>query len=323
MAPSGMKIVFFGTPEFAVASLDILVKNGYHVSAVVTAPDKPAGRGMALTPSAVKQYAVSRNLKVLQPENLRDEKFLQQLKSLEADLQIVVAFRFLPEVVWAMPALGTFNLHASLLPQYRGAAPVNRVIMNGEKETGLTTFFLQKEIDTGKIIFREKVAIGEDETAGELHDKLMLLGAELVLKTTAAIEKGDVPQVEQSQYFSPGTELKKAPKIFKEDCRIDWKKSAEEIFNHIRGLSPYPAAFTEFYAKNANSQLIKIFCSAKVVKAHSEEPGKIFSDDKTYLKIAAKNGFIALLEVQQAGKKKMRIDEFLRGFRTGDYIKAA
>lgn len=318
-----MKIIFFGTPEFAVASLDILVKNRYDVAAVVTAPDKPAGRGMALSLSAVKQYAVSRNLKVLQPENLRDENFLHELKSLKADLQVVVAFRFLPEVVWAMPPLGTFNLHASLLPQYRGAAPVHRAIMNGEKETGVTTFFLQKEIDTGKIIYREKTAIGESETAGELHDKLMLLGAELVLKTTAAIEKGNVPIMDQSQYFSPGDELKKAPKIFKEDCRIDWKKSAAEIFNHIRGLSPYPAAFTELHGNNGNSQLVKIFRSAKEMTAHPEEPGKIISDGKTCFKIAVKDGFIALLEVQLAGKKRMKIDEFLRGFRTGDYNRAA
>lgn len=317
-----MKIIFFGTPDFAVPSLDILVKHGYSVAAVVTAPDKPAGRGMLLSQSAVKQYATSKNLKVLQPLNLKDEKFLSELRSIGADLHIVVAFRFLPQAVWMMPPLGTFNLHASLLPQYRGAAPINRAIMNGEKETGLTTFFLQKEIDTGKIIFREKVTIGEDETAGELHDKLMMLGAELVLKTVKAIENGNVPQTDQSRFFISENELKKAPKIFKDDCRIDWKKTVQEIHNHIRGLSPYPAAFTEFYTEKGNSQSVKIFRAGKEFMASTGEPGKIASDDRTYLKIAAGDGFIILYEVQQAGKKRMKIDEFLRGFRISNYTKA-
>lgn len=315
-----IKIIFLGTPEFAVASLDILVKYGFDIVAVVTAPDKPAGRGMALSQSAIKQYALGKNLKILQPENLKEDKFLNQLEQLKADLQIVVAFRMLPEAVWMMSPLGTFNLHASLLPQYRGAAPINRAIMNGEKESGVTTFFLRKEMDTGNIIFREKVAIGENETAGELHDKLMMIGAGLVLKTARAIEIGDIPQIEQATYFNTEKELKKAPKIFKEDCRIDWKKSALEIHNLVRGLSPYPGAFAEFYMENKEPQAIKIFRSDYEIISHSEEPGKIFSNEKSYLKIAARDGFIFLHEVQQAGKKRMKIDEFLRGFSIRKFI---
>ena len=314
-----MKIIFFGTPEFAVTSLDILVKNRYEITAVVTTPDKPAGRNLLPHQSDVKKYALEKNLKILQPGNLKDENFLNELKSFKADLQIIVAFRMLPETVWAMPPLGTFNLHASLLPQYRGAAPINRAIMNGEKETGVTTFFLQKEIDTGKIIFREKVSVGENETAGELHDKMMNKGAELVLKTVKAIENGTYPSEPQSQLIKANEEIKKASKIFKEDCRINWKKSVTEIYNHIRGLSPYPAAFTEFLSENGTVQQIKIYSSSKEIIVHSYDTGKILSDEKTFLKIASGDGFVNLLEIQQAGKRKMRIDEFLRGFRINQY----
>src|SRR4051812_34554046 len=232
-----MKIVFMGTPDFAVESLDILVKNKYTIVGVITAPDKPAGRGQQLQQSAVKQYALANGLKTLQPEKLKDPDFLKELASLNADLQIVVAFRMLPEVVWNMPRLGTFNLHGSLLPQYRGAAPINRAVMNGEKETGVSTFFLQQEIDTGKIIFRESTPIGENETAGDVHDRLMEIGAALVLKTVKAIEKNEYPQVDQSELIASGEKEKHAPKIFKDDCRISWEKSLEQIHDHIRGLS--------------------------------------------------------------------------------------
>src|SRR5687767_874321 len=231
-----------GTPEFAVASLDILVKNNYPIAAVITAPDKPAGRGLEVQQSAVKKYAVLKNLNVLQPEKLKDPDFISRLKALNADLFIVVAFRMLPEAVWNMPELGTFNLHASLLPQYRGAAPINRAIMNGEKETGVTTFFLQQEIDAGDILFQEKISIGDTETAGELHDRMAELGAALVVKTVRAIEDDSTHPVPQPP---AGANLKTAPKIFKEDCRINWNKSANEIFNLIRGLSPFPGAFTD------------------------------------------------------------------------------
>lgn len=313
-----MKIVFFGTPEFAVASLDILVSNGNDVAAVVTAPDKPSGRGMALSRSSVKDYALAKGLEVLQPENLRDENFIARLKAIQAGLHIVVAFRMLPEIVWKMPQLGTFNLHASLLPQYRGAAPVNRVIMNGERETGITTFFLQKEIDTGMIIFREKVLIREDETAGELHDELMTRGAGLVLKTVQAIENGGVKMVDQSEFFQTESELKKAPKISKDDCRIDWKKTVDEIFNQVRGLSPYPAAFTGFRTESGELS-IKVFISEREKVPDPGEPGKIISDGRTFLKISCRDGFLMLKEIQQAGKKRMKIDEFLRGFRLNQY----
>lgn len=314
-----MKIVFLGTPEFAVPSLEILLSNGYDIAAVVTTPDKPAGRGMEISQSAVKRYAVHKNLKILQPENLLDENFLQQLKSMKADLFIVVAFRILPEEVFMMPSLGTFNLHASLLPQYRGAAPINRAIMNGEKESGVTTFFLKKDVDTGKIIFREKVLIGENETAGELHDKLMVVGAGMVLKTVRAIETGDVIQIDQKQLLIPGEPLKKAPKIFKNDCRINWNRTVKEISDFVRGLSPYPTAFTELCTENGDAQQLKIFTVNSENSLHPEEPGKIFSDEKNFIKIAAADGFIHLEEVQLSGKKRMNIIEFLRGFRISQY----
>jgi methionyl-tRNA formyltransferase len=303
-----------GTPDFAVASLHALVTHSYNIVGVVTAPDRPAGRGQQLQQSAVKQYALKHGLQVLQPEKLKDEHFLKELAALKADLQIVVAFRMLPEVVWKMPPLGTFNLHASLLPQYRGAAPINRAVMNGETETGVSTFFLQQEIDTGKVIFQEKVSIAENETAGEVHDKLMDIGANLVLKTVKAIEQKNYPQMDQSALMAVHTELKPAPKIFKEDCKINWSLSLDEIHNHIRGLSPYPAAFANLVAPEGHIYPVKLFISKKERESHGLPLKSILTDAKTYLKITVKGGYIAIEELQLAGKKKMKIHEFLRGF---------
>ncbi|TCS87751.1 methionyl-tRNA formyltransferase [Anseongella ginsenosidimutans] len=309
-----MRIVFMGTPEFAVPSLSILHENGYEIAAVVTAPDKPAGRGRQLRTSAVKDFALQQGITVLQPEKLKDPAFIARLKSLEADLFIVVAFRMLPEVIWQMPPLGTFNLHASLLPQYRGAAPINRAVMNGEKETGLTTFFLQQEIDTGHVLLQEKISIDENETAGELHDRLMETGARLVLQTVKAIEDGQAPSVPQDTLIRAeehaGRVLKEAPKLFKEDCRINWNNSLETTHNFIRGLSPYPTAFTELGGKS-----LKIFKSSMEKTEHTEPPGKFLSDDKTFLKVAVPGGFIHLEELQLEGKKRMEVREFLKGYR--------
>lgn len=310
-----MKIVFMGTPDFAVASLDILVKNGYDIAGVITAPDKPAGRGQQVQQSAVKKYAVEKGLKVLQPEKLKDPAFLEELRSLGADLQIVVAFRMLPEAVWSMPRLGTFNLHGSLLPRYRGAAPINWAVINGEKETGVTTFFLKHEIDTGDVIFREKVSIGEDETAGELHDKLMIIGAELVLKTVRAIESGSYQLTDQAQLDDT---VKHAPKIFKDDCRIDWSKTVNEIHDHVRGLSPYPAAWTEIQSPTGQVQSLKIFRTVKEQSTHAQQPGTLLSDGKKDIKIASPDGYIHVTDLQLAGKKRMGAEEFLRGCKLGD-----
>lgn len=297
-----------GTPDFAVASLNALFEAGYNIIGVVTAADKPAGRGQKLQESAVKKYAVEKGLKVLQPLKLKDPEFIEELKSLNADLQVVVAFRMLPEVVWDMPAKGTINLHGSLLPHYRGAAPINHAIINGEKESGVTTFFLKHEIDTGDVIFAEKVAIADDDTAGDLHDKLMATGAALLVKTVKAVEENNY--TEQPQPMS--AELKHAPKIFKEFCLIDWNQPVKTVYNLIRGLSPYPTAFTLL-----NGKSIKIF------KADYEETeigqetiaGDFITDGKTFLKFAARDGFILLLDVQYEGKKRMMVDEFLRGMR--------
>jgi len=308
-----LRIIFFGTPEFAVASLDILVKTGYTIVGIVTAPDKPAGRGLELKMSAVKEYARSKNLKVLQPENLRSEDFLNQLKELKPNLGIVVAFRKLPREVWSLPVLGTFNLHGSLLPHYRGAAPVNWAIINGEKESGVTTFFLNDEIDAGKIIFRAKENIREEDTAGDLYSRLMKDGADLTLKTVRAIESGTYTPEDQVLLLKPNEKIKLAPKIFKEDCRINWKKSVEEVYDFIRGLSPYPTAWTEL-KKEAETLSLKIFSTLKEKNEHAEEIGSVGTDGKTFAKIAVKNGYIHLLEIQLAGKKRMSIEEFLRGF---------
>ncbi len=311
---SDLRIVFMGTPDFAVESLKILLQNKYTIVGVITAPDKPAGRGQQIQQSAVKKYAVENGLHVLQPEKLKDKNFLTELLSLKADLQIVVAFRMLPEVVWNMPRLGSFNLHGSLLPQYRGAAPINWAVINGDTETGVTTFFLQHEIDTGKIIYQEQTPIGENETAGNIHDRLMMIGAKLVFKTLQAIEKGDYPQLEQSQLIAPTKEIKHAPKIFKDDCRIDWNKSLNKIHNLIRGLSPYPTAFTELVSPEGKMFSVKVFAAHKELDSNETKLKSIYTDSKTYLKIAVKNGYIHLDELQMAGKKRMKADEFLRGF---------
>jgi methionyl-tRNA formyltransferase len=300
------RLVFMGTPEFAVASLDALVKAGMNIIGVITAPDKAAGRGMQLQQSAVKQYAVEKGLHILQPEKLKAPEFLEELKALKADLQIVVAFRMLPEVVWNMPPMGTVNLHGSLLPQYRGAAPINWTIINGEKETGVTTFKLQQEIDTGNILLAEKITIGEDETAGELHDKMKDIGAALLVKTIIALSEGNLK--EQPQEYS--AESKHAPKIFTETCKIDWNKPVDIIYNLIRGLSPYPAAFTELDGKK-----LKIF-KAKKEKTVTKIPTESFeTDKKTFLKYAAADGYIHITELQLEGKKKITVEEFLRGYR--------
>ena len=298
-----------GTPEFAVASLDALIEAGCNIVGVVTAPDKPAGRGQKVSESAVKQYAVARNLKVLQPEKLKNEEFLSELKALNADLQVVVAFRMLPEVVWNMPPKGTINLHASLLPQYRGAAPINWVLINGERESGVTTFFLKHEIDTGHILFTEKVTLTGMETAGELHDRLMYKGAGLLVKTVKAVESGRYTENPQAQLIE-GMELKHAPKIFKEDCQIDWHQPAQKIYNLIRGLSPYPTSYTFLQDK-----LLKIFRAEFELTETNEKPGEFLSDGKTFLKAAAADGFVNFKEVQMEGKKRMGIEEFLRGVR--------
>ena len=298
-----------GTPEFAVASLDALIKAGCDIVAVVTAPDKPAGRGKKLTESAVKQYAVENGIKVLQPEKLKDPAFLEKLRSFKADLQVVVAFRMLPEVVWNMPSRGTINLHASLLPQYRGAAPINWVLINGEKESGVTTFFLSHEIDTGNVLFTEKVTLTGRETAGELHDRLMNKGAGLLVKTVKGIESGRYNVHLQSALLDgDGVELKHAPKIFKEDCLIDWLQSAESIYNKIRGLSPSPAAYTLL-----NDKILKVYRSEFESAEPGIQPGGFLTDNKTYLKFAAQDGYVYLTEVQLEGKKQMDIGAFLRG----------
>ena len=308
MTNRSLRIVFMGTPDFAVPSLDILIQNNYEVVGVVTATDKPAGRGNVIQQSAVKKYAVEKGLHILQPEKLKAPEFIEALKNLDANLFIVVAFRMLPEIVWQMPEFGTFNLHASLLPQYRGAAPINWAVINGEQETGATTFFLQHEIDTGNIIFQDKIAIEKEDNAGTVHDKLMLSGAQLVLKTVQAIEAGTAVGSPQSEVEI--SEIKHAPKIFKENCLIDWNKSALEIHNLIRGLSPYPTAFTYLDGK-----VLKIFKS-QTVRIKSQEiknNSDYVTDGKTFLYFKCANGYLDILELQLEGKKRMKIDEFLRG----------
>ena len=311
-----MRIVFMGTPDFAVESLKILVENNYNVIGVITMPDKPAGRGHKVQYSAVKQYALEQNLRLLQPEKLKDEAFLDELRTLRADLQIVVAFRMLPEVVWNMPKYGTFNLHASLLPQYRGAAPINWAIINGDKETGATTFFLTHEIDTGKIIQQERIAIAETDNAGIVHDRLMEMGARLVKKTVDMLIEGKIDAVDQAQFIHPDIELKAAPKIFKETCQIDLAWDVERVYNFIRGLSPYPAAWVEVkFPGQSEKTILKVFETEKEIAEHDLVTGTIVTDGKKYAKIALEDGFVNLKSVQVAGKKRMEIGELLRGMR--------
>jgi len=311
MQKNNLRIVFMGTPEFAVASVDALVNAGFTIVGVITAPDKPAGRGMKLQESAVKKYAVEKGLHILQPEKLKNPQFIEELRALQADVQVVVAFRMLPEVVWSMPPLGTINLHASLLPQYRGAAPINWAVINGEKETGATTFKLQHAIDTGNILLQEKIAIGEDETAGELHDEMKIIGANLLAKTMEQLADGTLAEMPQDGVAqTQQTELKHAPKIFTETCKIDWHKTAAEIHNLIRGLSPYPAAFCYL-----DEKMLKIFRSKKELSQHNFEPGTMHTDGKKYMKFACSDGFIYALEIQPEGKKRMGVEDFLRGYR--------
>ena len=311
-----LRIVFMGTPDFAVPSLDILLKNNYNIVGVITATDKLAGRGNKLTESAVKKYSIENNLNVLQPERLKNPAFIDELKALNANLFVVVAFRMLPEIVWQMPEFGTFNLHASLLPQYRGAAPINWAVMNGETETGATTFFLQHEIDTGNIILQDKIKINEDDNVGNVHDKLMTIGAELVLKTVQAIEENKVEQKSQISNLTSQIQLKHAPKIFKETCLIDWSKPAKEIYNFIRGLSPYPTAYTYL-----DDKVLKIFASQISQSNNSLDVNHQLStinyktDNKTYLSFKCADAYLDILELQLEGKKRMKIDEFLRGYK--------
>ena len=302
-----MRIIFMGTPDFAVASLNALIEAGQEVVAVVTAADKPAGRGQKFHASAVKQFAVSKNIPVLQPVNLKDPVFQDELKSYKADLQVVVAFRMLPESVWNMPPKGTINVHASLLPNYRGAAPINHAVINGEKKSGVTTFLLKHEIDTGNILFSTEVKIEEEDTAGDLHDNLMHAGAKLLIKTVNAIQNNEIKPIPQDSIKTG--ELKHAPKIFKEDCLINWNNNTVEIYNLIRGLSPYPTAFTYL-----DEKVLKIFKAEKEIVQHEIEPGKYISDGKSHLKFACQDGFIVLKEIQIEGKKRMLVSDFLRGY---------
>lgn len=297
-----------GTPDFAVASLSALLEAGENIVAVVTAPDKPAGRGQKLHQSAVKIFAEANNLPVLQPEKLKDTAFIETLRSFKADLQIVVAFRMLPEVVWNMPPLGTINVHASLLPQYRGAAPINHAIINGEKESGVTTFLLQHEIDTGNILLSESVAIDEKDNAGSLHDKLMKAGANTLIKTIQKLKSNTLRPIPQKDIIE--NQLKHAPKIFKDDCLIDWNSDIQTIYNKIRGLSPYPTAFTYL-----DKKALKIYEAEKEEKSNSLQPGRYETDGKSYLKFSGNDGLLSIKQLQIEGKKKMSVEEFLRGYR--------
>jgi methionyl-tRNA formyltransferase len=311
------RIVFMGTPEFSVPSLEALLTAGFHVAGVVTAPDKPSGRGLKLTPSPVKVFAVKHGLKVLQPVNLKSPEFLKELTDLQPDLQVVVAFRMLPEAVWKLPRLGTFNLHASLLPQYRGAAPINWSIINGDTETGITTFLLQHEIDTGAVLFRERTPIGPEETAGELHDRLMEMGSDLVVRTVTALVSGKAQPVSQENIMEVGTVLRPAPKLNRDNIRIDWNKPATQVHNLIRGLSPYPAAYTLLHGNPEDAPLqFKIIRARPVaeVSATAIAPGTLIADRST-LRVATADGLLDILELQPAGKPRMSVKDFLNGFR--------
>ena len=320
MKKEELRIVYMGTPDFAVESLRALVEGGYNVVGVVTMPDKPMGRhGSVLQPSPVKKYALEKGLTVLQPEKLKDETFLDELRALKADLQIVVAFRMLPEVVWNMPPMGTFNLHASLLPQYRGAAPINWAVINGETETGITTFFLKHEIDTGKIIQQVRVPIHETDNVEDVHDRLMLLGGQLVTETVDNILAGTIQPIDQSELVGADVELKPAPKIFHETCQINWNQPMKKVYDFIRGLSPYPAAWSVFEDAKGKKQSVKIFSTSMVERVFTAselmpKPGEMLTDGKTYLHVMCQNGLLSINELQMAGKKRMPIADFLRGF---------
>lgn len=319
MEKKDLRIVYMGTPDFAVEPLRRLVEGGYNVAGVITMPDKPAGRGHQIQYSPVKQYALEHNLPLLQPEKLKDEAFVEALRTWKADLQIVVAFRMLPEVVWDMPRLGTFNLHASLLPQYRGAAPINWAVINGDTETGITTFFLQHEIDTGNVIQQERVPIADTDNVEVVHDKLMMLGGQLVMETVDAILAGTVKPIPQEDMAVVG-QLHPAPKIFKETCRIDWNQPGKKVYDFIRGLSPYPAAWSELVDKEGQTTVVKIFETEKLPATHSYETGTVLTDGKSYLRVAVPGGFIGILALQLPGKKRLKTEELLRGFRLqGEY----
>lgn len=309
-----LRIVFMGTPDFAVSTLKALLENNLNIVVVVTAQDKPSGRGRKVSSSAVKQFAIQHKLPVLQPDKLKSEEFISQLKSYQPNLFIVVAFRMLPESVFTIPKLGTINLHASLLPQYRGAAPINHVIMNGEKETGVTTFFIEKQIDTGSIIFQEATSIYQDDTAGSLHDRLMAFGAKLVLKTIKALQEGNIDSIKQERLIEKNQVLKKAPKIFKENCRVDWQKEVEKVYNFIRGLSPYPGAYTFIISPEGKFYQLKIFNSGIEKTDQTNIPGKIITDQSSFLHITTPDGILSLKEIQLAGKKRMTTEAFLKGF---------
>ena len=319
MKKEDLRSVYMGTPDFAVESLRCLVEGGYNVVGVITMPDKPAGRGHKLQFSPVKQYALEHNLPLLQPEKLKDEAFLEALRAWKADLQIVVAFRMLPEVVWNMPRLGTFNLHASLLPQYRGAAPINWAVINGDTETGITTFFLKHEIDTGEVIQQVKVPIAETDNVGTVHDKLMLLGGKLVTETVDAILADEVKTIPQEEMAVVG-ELRPAPKIFKETCRIDWNQPVKRVYDFVRGLSPYPAAWTELCMPDGQRLVLKVFETDKILENHNQHPGTVQTDGKKILRVAATDGWIDIRALQLPGKKRLKTEELLRGFRLADGI---
>ena len=311
MNPKDTRIVFMGTPPFAVASLDALVKAGFSIVSVVTAPDKPAGRGLQLQQSAVKKYAVENNLPVLQPTKLKDPEFVEALKKLDAHLFVVVAFRMLPEVVWDMPPMGTINVHGSLLPSYRGAAPINWAVINGEKETGVTTFKLKAAIDTGNILLQDKLPISESDTAGTIHDKMMVLGANLLVTTLTGLINNTLVEKDQEAIINEDPSLlKHAPKIFTETCTIDWAQDTTSIYNLIRGLSPFPGALTKL-----DHKILKIFESTKEICSHANKIGSVSSDGKTYLKFASADGYIHLLDLQLEGKKRMQVADFLRGYK--------
>jgi methionyl-tRNA formyltransferase len=311
MNPKDTRIVFMGTPPFAVASLDALVKAGFNIVSVVTAPDKPAGRGLQLQQSAVKKYAVENNLPVLQPTKLKDPEFTEALKVLDAQLFVVVAFRMLPEIVWNMPPMGTINVHGSLLPSYRGAAPINWAVINGEKETGVTTFKLKAAIDTGNILLQDKLQISESDTAGTIHDKMMVLGANLLVTTLTGLINNTLDEKDQEAIINEDPSLlKHAPKIFTETCTVDWHNTADSIFNLIRGLSPFPGALTKL-----DDKILKIFESTKEISSHANKIGSVSTDSKTYLKFACADGYIHVLDLQLEGKKRMKVADFLRGYK--------
>lgn len=309
-----LRIVFMGTPDFAVPSLEAIIHEGYTVAGVITAPDSPSGRGRKLKYSPVKDCAIKHNLTVLQPEKLKRPEFLKQLGSLKADLQIVVAFRMLPQEVWDMPRLGSINLHGSLLPQYRGAAPLNHAIINGEKSTGLTTFFLDKEIDTGRILLRKEIPIYEEDTFGSLHDRMMVEGASLLIETIERLRTEQLASVVQDTLIDSTTQLKRAPKIFKGDCAIDWQQSVADIYNFVRGLDPFPGAFTHLLSPEGIAYYIKVYRTKKEIVAHRNALGSLETDKRSYLKVAVKDGYVYLTEVQLAGKKRIEVASFLKGF---------